>query len=52
MHVDGWTENVTNNETSGEKMKVDAEIGPVEMEKVDEVKYLGSMIQLNGSNAK
>ena len=52
MHVDGWTEKVTKNETLEEKVNVDAEIGPFEMEKVDEVKYLGSMIQSNGSNAK
>ena len=52
LHVDGWEEKVVQNETTGKHEKVDVEVGKVQMEKVEETKYLGSIIQSNGSNSK
>ena len=52
LEVDGWDERVEKNETSGKHVKVDVEVGKVKMERIEETKYLGSIIQSNGSNDK
>ena len=52
LEVDGWDERVEKNEVTGKYVKVDVEIGKVKMERIEETKYLGSIIQSNGSNDK
>ena len=52
LEVDGWDVHTSENENTRNQDSVDVEMGPTKMEETDVTKYLGSIIQSNGSNAK
>ena len=52
LEVEGWEEKVAKNKTTGKYETIDVEVGPIKMKTTEETKYLGSIIQSNGSNEK